>query len=622
MLITIMSGFGILMVINQVFQLEIAGFLPITNAYYYYFLAFFLSMVFLLFPGSSRNNRNIDWYDWCLFVISITATLYLGTNAMAILNNGWEFEAPLLPTIAAYVIWGLSLEAVRRTGGGIIFSVCLLFSLYPLFSDQLPGILYGTSFTLTEIATISSLGTESIIGIPTRVVADLFAGFLILGVALVSSGGGQWFMDFALSLLGRARGGGAKVAVVSSAFMASISGSVVSNVVTTGSMTIPAMKKTGYSARWAAAIEACASTGGVITPPIMGAAAFIMASFTNVSYGKIMTIAMFPAMLYFLVLILQVDLHAAKTAIGGMRKEDIPGKLKTLKDGWYFIFSIILLIVMLGVFRLDSWAPFYVIAFLLIIAWVRKKDRFTWSRFVDFIFESGKLLTQIAGILAGIGLIIGSLSVTGTADSFSRELILLANGNTALLLIIGALTSFFLGMGMTVSACYIFLAIVLVPALVENGLNELGCHLFILYYGTLSFITPPVALGSITAATIAKSNNTETAVLSMRLGILLFVLPFIFVLNPLLLLEGPIASVLSTCVIAIIGCILLACSLEGYLYFVGTLTFAVRVAIGLASLLLLYPAWISNLAGAGLFSLCCGFIFFRRKRIPAGNTRV
>jgi TRAP transporter 4TM/12TM fusion protein len=461
----------------------------------------------------------------------------------------------------------------------------------------MPGFLWGSPFSITETARYHVMGVESIIGIPTRVVGNLLIGFIIFGVALVSSGGGEFFMNFALSLLGHTRGGAAKVSVFSSAFMASLSGSVISNVVTTGSMTIPAMKKTGYSPRWAAAVEACASTGGSIMPPIMGAAGFLIASFLNVPYATVMWAALFPAILYYLTLILQVDAHAAFAGIGGLPRSELPNVWRTLKAGWFFLGSLFLLVFILLYMRTEAWAPFYVMIFLFACAMIRKETRYTWRKFVRFIVEAGRLLAQITAILAGIGLIIGALSGTGVANSFSRELVLFAGGNVYLLLVFGAITSFILGIGMTVTACYVFLAIVLVPALVEVGLNEMGCHLFVLYWGALSYITPPVALGAITAAAIAGAKHMSTAVLAMRLGSAKYILPFLFVLNPSMILDGPVGAVLLAVATAFIGCTLLAAALEGFLYYHGRLSIPFRVIVFAAGFLFLHPAWKADLLG-------------------------
>ncbi len=599
----IVSTLATLLCINQIFNLKIAGFMPIGNAYYYYILAFYLSICFLVFPGRHADAERVKWYDWGLFLLCMATNIYLGYNAYNILTKGWEYVAPVLPTTAGAILWGLALEGVRRAAGRTLFLICLVFSAYPLYAGVMPSFLWGNSLDILETVRYHSMGVESIIGIPTRVVGNLLVGFIIFGVALTTSGGGKFFMDFALSIMGHTRGGAAKVSVVSSAFMASLSGSVISNVVTTGSMTIPAMKKTGYSPKWAAAVEACSSTGGTIMPPVMGAAGFLIASFLNVPYFDVMLAAIFPAFLYYYTLLLQVDMHAATHGMSGVPRDQLPSLVETMKKGWFFLGTVVLLVVILFYMRTEAWAPFFVMIFLFSCAMLRKETRFNLERFIDFIVSSGRLLAQITGILAGIGLIIGALSGTGVANSFSRELVLYAGGNVALLLIFGALTSFVLGIGMTVTACYVFLAIVLVPALVGVGLDPMGAHLFVLYWGCLSYITPPVALGAITAAAIAGSEPMATGVLSMRLGSAKYIVPFIFVLNSTMLLSGPAGEVILAVVSALIGCIMLAGSLEGYFYGFGRLPMICRIIIFGNSFLLLYPELFTDLIGIAVVAM-------------------
>jgi len=612
--IVVFTCIGILIAINQIFHLQVFGFMPIGTAYYYYLLSTFLSVSFLIFPGRQKDKYKLPWYDWLLCSICFLVNVYFALHANDILTRGWEFKAPMMPTIASFVLCILALEGVRRTGGTTLFLICFIFSLYPVYGRFLPSFLWGTPFSFSQTISYHAMSVESIIGIPVRVIGNVLIGFIIFGVALVSSGGGKFFIDFAMALLGHTRGGAAKVSVISSACMASLSGSVVSNIVTTGSMTIPAMKKTGYSATYAAAVEACASTGGSIMPPIMGAAGFLIASFLNIPYWKVMKAAFFPAVLYYVTLLLQVDLHAAKAGLGGMRKSDLPVLSETIKKGWFFFGSIILLVIMLVYLRIEPLAPFYAMIFLFFCAMLRKNTRYTPKTFVAFLFETGKLVSQITAILAGVGLIVGAMSGTGTANSFSRELVLLAGGNVVFLLLFGAMTSFVLGIGMTATACYIFLAIVLVPALVEIGLNPMGCHLFVLYWGCLAYITPPVALGSITAATLAGSNPMSTGWLSMRLGSAKYIVPFFFVLDPALILHGSIWTVGQAIVTAIFGCIMLAASLEGWLYFFGKFSSVYfRIPVFLAGVLLMYPNVYSALAGATIFLLTIILIKYNRQ---------
>ncbi len=597
----ILSGIGLIIIINQLFHLQLAGFMPIGTAYFYYLLATFLSLTFLLYPSAEKNKGRVIWYDWVLFILCVITNLYLAFHAYDILTKGWEFQAPLIPTIASFVLWGLALEGIRRAGGNVLFIICAIFSFYPVYGEFLPGLFWGNPFTFTQSARYHAMGVESIIGIPTKVVGELLAGFIIFGVALVISGGGKFFMDFALAVLGHTRGGAAKVAVLSSAFMAMLSGSVISNVVTTGSVTIPAMKRTGYNPTFAGAVEACASTGGTITPPIMGAAGFLIASFLAVPYATVILSAFFPAVLYYITLYTQVDAHAAKSNLVGMPRKDLPNFWKTMKEGWFFFGSIILLTFILFYVRMESWAPFYTMIFLFGCAMIRKSTRLTWRKIVDFLFESGKLMAQITAILAGVGLIVGSLSGTGVANSFSRELVILAGDNYLLLLLLGALTSFVLGMGMTVTACYVFLAIVMVPALVKIGLNPMACHLFVLYWGALSYITPPVALGSITAAAIAGSDPMATGYQSMKLGSAKYIVPFFFAINPALIMIGPLWDILLAVITAIPGAVFLGASIEGWLFFYGRMTIPQRILAFAIGVLLLYPSWKATVAALIVF---------------------
>jgi len=599
----IISSVGLFIIINQLFHLQIAGFMPIGTAYFYYLLASFLSLTFLIYPARKKEEGNVLWYDWALFLLCIITNLYLAFHAYDILTKGWEIEAPFIPTIASFILWSLALEGIRRTGGLTLFIICAVFSFYPIYGQHLPGIFWGSPFTLMQAARYHGMGVESIIGIPTRVVGELLAGFIIFGVALVTSGGGKFFMDFALSVLGHSRGGAAKVAVISSAFMAMLSGSVISNVVTTGSVTIPAMKRTGYSPKFSAAVEACASTGGTITPPVMGAAGFLIASFMAVPYSAVMLSAFFPSVLYYITLYTQVDAHAARTNLVGLPRNELPNLWVTLKEGWFFLGSIILLTFILFYVRMEGWAPFYTIAFLFICAMMRKNTRLTWKKFVNFLFESGKLMAQITSILAGVGLIVGAVSGTGVANSFSRELVLLAGNNYLLLLFLGALTSFILGMGMTVTACYVFLAIVMVPALVKAGLNPMACHLFVLYWGALSYITPPVALGSITAAAIAGSDPMATGYQSMKLGSAKYIVPFFFAINPALIMIGPLWEVLLAVITAVPGAVFLGASIEGWLFFHGKMSIHQRILAFAIGVLLLFPSWQATVAAVLIFIL-------------------
>lgn len=591
---------GLLMGINQTFTLRLMGFDPMGNSFLYYLIGIFLAASFLISPATASAKKYVPWYDWLFGVIAIGCTIYLGMHGLKIIEQGWDYSAPLEATIISAALLLLVIEGIRRSGGTPLLIVVVVFGAYPLFAGYLPGFLWGTEYSLGETIRAHVMGAESIIGIPMQVVANLVIGFVVFGAALTVTGGGDFFMRIAAALLGGARGGPAKVAVLSSGLMGSLSGSVISNILTTGTITIPAMKRAGYAPHYAASVEACASTGGTLMPPVMGAVAFIMASFLGVPYSEVMVAAFLPALLFYVALLFQVDNYAARNGLRGMPPDEIPKVWPVLKEGWPYLLSLGMLIYMLLFMRIEAYAPYYATAVLLVIALFQKKYRLNWRGMLSLMLELSVSVANLVAILAGIGLVVGGLSYTGVAGAFSRELLLYADGNVPLMLIAGAVTSFILGMGMTVSACYIFLSILLAPALVEAGLNPLASHLFILYWGMMSYITPPVALASITAAGIAGSNSWQTGMYSMRLGGILFILPFMFVLNPSLILQGPVGPILLSSATAVVATWTLASGSEGYLYRAGMIAWPVRILLLIASFLLIVPGLITDSIGLAL----------------------
>ena len=599
-IVLLLGTVGLLLTINQTFNIGPFGFQPLGNSFLYYLIGIFLAATFLYYPAWSGAKHHVPLYDWVLAIAAIIPALYLGYHGLEIIREGWDFSAPLEATIASGVLLALILEGTRRCGGVPLLLVALLFGTFPLYADHMPGFLWGTQYGFGETLRAHVMGVESVIGIPMQVVANLIIGFVVFGAALTVTGGGDFFMDFALAMMGRSRGGPAKVAVVSSGIMGSLSGSVISNILTTGPITIPTMKKAGYPAHYAGAIEACASTGGTLMPPVMGAVAFIMASFLNVPYAEVMIAAFLPALLFYMALLFQVDAYAARRGLIGMPESQIPKVLDTLKTGWPYLFSLAMLIYMLLVMRLDAYAPYYATVVLLVISVFKRQYRMNWTRLQYLIMTLTSSVGSLVSILAGIGLVVGGLSYTGVAGAFSRELLLYADGNIALMLGAGAITSFVLGMGMTVSACYIFLSILLAPALVQAGLNPLASHLFILYWGMMSYITPPVALAAITAAGVAGSKASRTGLYAMRLGSILFVLPFLFVTNPSLILQGDLLHIVISAATALTAIWLVASALEGYLYRVGTINPAMRLIVLVAAAALIYPERQTDLAGLAI----------------------
>jgi TRAP transporter 4TM/12TM fusion protein len=367
------------------------------------------------------------------------------------------------------------------------------------------------------------------------------------------------------------RGGSAKVAIVSSGLMGSMSGSVITNVLTTGQMTIPAMQKNGMEKEYAAGVESCASTGGVLLPPIMGSTAFVMATFLNVAYTTVALAAAIPALLYFFGLFVQVDAYAARRGLVGTPRDELPSFKETMKQGWFYIAAFLVLIFLLVYLQREAVAPFIATGLLLALNQLSPDYRWDFKQAGEFLVATGKLLMELLTIMAGVGLIVGALSITGLSGTLVNDLLYLAGDSTLLLLLMGAFCSFLLGIGMTVTAAYVFLAIVLAPALIQGGLDPMSVHLFILYWGMLSFITPPVALGAFAAASIAGSSALATGFKAMQLGSIIYFIPFFFVLEPALIMSGSWWETLLATAKVGIGIIFIAGALQRYLLGLGLL---------------------------------------------------
>ena len=611
--LVVYSSLAVTLAVNDIFYLKIAGFMPIGNGYYYYLIALFLPLVYIIFPANKSAPRDkVPWYDCFLFLLCFVTALFFAVNAYNILWQGWDFAAPTIPAIFSIILWGLVLEGARRTAGLPLTIICAVFSIYPLFAGSMPGFMEGFSFSFPRVASLHAMSQDNIIGIPMRTIGRLIIGFMLFGVALQYTGGGRFFLSFSSALLGHARGGPAKVAVVASGLFGSISGAAISNVLTTGSVTIPTMKRVGYPPEFAAATEAVASTGGALMPPIMGAVAFIMASFLGVPYAEIVIAAVVPALLYYLTLFVQVDGYAARTGLRGLPRSELPAVSASLKEGWFYIFAMFALVYFLLVLRLEARAPFYATALLLGLAMIRKDTRFTPKSFLEFIAGVGRFMAELTAMLAAVGLILGSLAMTGVAASFSGELILLAGGSVILMLFLGAIASTILGMGMTISACYIFLAVILAPALIKVGIIPMAAHLFILYWGLVSYLTPPVALSAITAASIAQSKPMRTGFLSMRLAGAIYIVPFFFVFNPALLLIGSFSDIIVPVLTVFVGIVFLGYGLVGYLPKLGSLGLITRLVVLAGGLLLAWPEWYSNLAGLAMLAILFLYFFGRR----------
>ena len=561
---------AIALTLNQLLNLQFfAGIVLIESRYLYALAALLLPLTFLAYSGDAARGTAVPWYDWLLAAAAAASMAWYAWQAERSLERGWEYSAPLAAVLVAAVACALTIEAMRRTGGWLLTVIVVIVGLYPLIADWLPSPLSGHPKSLAEAIGYHIASSEAVFGIAMRAFGEVVVGYIVFGVALNHTGGGKFFNDLAFAAVGRMRGGAAQVGVISSALQGSISGSVISNVITSGVVTIPAMKRTGFRADYAGGVEAVASTGAVLMPPVMGSTAFVMASFLGKPYGEIALAALVPGLMFYFALMVQIDAYAARLGLSGMKREELPRLGPVMRDGWYFIPVFVALIFFMLEEQQEALAPFYATAILLVINQLLPQHRMNWSRFVEFVAAAGRALVELAAILLGVGFLIGAMLMTGLGGTLANDLVYMAGGAPLALLVMGAVTSFIFGLGLTVTACYIFLAIVLAPPLVKAGLDPLAIHLFVLYWGMVSYITPPVALAAFAAAPLAKCSQMSIGIQAMRLGTSIYIVPFCFVLNPALLLKGDTLTVVVSIVFAFLGIGLAAAALQGYLIRLG-----------------------------------------------------
>ena len=592
-------------VLGSLWALEVHNYFEIAffkQQYLALFLALALSAVFLAVKAlPSQRGDHVPWYDWFFALIGLAVGLYVTL---------------LYPTIAyrlgvlspdRWIFGGLALvlviEATRRVAGGTLAWLALAVILYTKFAEFLPGILYSKSPSWARIASYLYLDSNAMLGLPLDVAAGVVVAFILFGQALYAVGGDKFLTDLALIVTGRYRGGPAKVSVVSSALFGTVSGSAVANVVVDGAITIPLMKRAGFPAHMAAAIEAVASNGGQITPPVMGAAAFLMAEFLNIPYGQVALAAAIPACLYYLALFTQIDLESAKRGLVGLPAEQIPKFRSVIRLGWVFLIPLGILVYTL---MIDNWeagkSGLVAVIAVFVVGALQRETRPSFAKINAALEATGKTLLDIAVITALAGVVIGALHLSGFTFKISLLLVTLSGNNVFLLLLITALGCLFLGLPLPTTVVYITLAVLAAPALVQLGIPPLAAHLFLFYFGMVSLITPPDCLPVYIAASMAQANFWQTGWTAMRLGIAAYIVPFIFALHPPLIFIGSPTEIIVAIVTAVIGVILLATGCAGYLF--RPLNWPKRALFWLASLLLLIPNW----SGVWLAADAAGFL--------------
>ena len=572
-----------------------------------------LILVYLLLPAGGRHAgedteaegrlRRVPWYDWLFMASGVIGAGFVIVNHDAILDYGEYGFLDTKGIVLALMLAISVLEAVRRTTGWALPIIILFFVFITLFQKILPGLLYGRGYPLDRLLYSSYVGDAGIFGLPLGIAANIVIVFLVFGAMMEGAGASRWFMDMALALTGWSRGGPAKAAVVASAMFGSISGSPSGNSATTGVFTIPMMKKIGYTPAFAAGVEAVASTGGIILPPVMGAIAFIMAEWINSTYTAIVIAAAVPASLYFLIVFVSVHLQARKDGIEALPRAEIPAFWPVFVRGWYHLIPIGVLVYFLvikafppGIAGIYTCVAVFFVSFL-----AGRKNWLTPKRLMMAFDEGVRRWITVASITAAVGIMIGALELSGVGIKVSRFIVDLAGGDLTLTLILVGLVSLIVGMGLDATPAYITLATLMAPALIQLDVPPIAAHLFVIYWGLASFYTPPTCIAVFVTASIAGSKVWETGWEAVRLGIAAFLIPFAFVYNTGLLLEGSLDKILIGVVTAVAGSVLLAGGIRGYMF--GMLNVVQRLVLFGGGLLLIAPGVTLPLAGLGASAL-------------------
>jgi TRAP transporter 4TM/12TM fusion protein len=538
---------------------------------------------------ADRNARkqHTPWYDWLLAVTGLVTALWMSTRYPVLVDL--TIDAPREVVILGLTQIVLTLEALRRATGLALPIIVITFVVYAVAGHLIPGSFAAQQTSWDVAAGFLAFDANALPGGPLLIVCNIVISFVFFGNLLRVTGGAEFFSELAQAVMGRYRGGPAKVAVAGSALFGSISGSAVANVAATGVITIPMIRKSGYSAESAAAIEAVSSTGGQLLPPVMGAAAFLMADFLRITYAEVVIAALIPGILYYVSLFIRVDLLAGRDGYAGIDPSEA-GRVRDLAGGWFFVLPFVALVVALFGFNVYPQTAAIVASVVLVASaaiFSYKGSRPDIAMIADAIRATGFIVYELVLICAGAGIVIGVLANSGLGFTFTNSLFLLGSGSPILLLLLAAAVCIVLGMGLPTLGVYVLLATLVAPGLIEVGIAPIAAHLFVLYYGMMSMITPPVAVAAFTAAGMAGANPMQTAVNSVKTGWLAYVIPFVIVFSPGLIMQGGAMLVLITVTTVVIGIFLVSIAMTGY--FLRPVGLIVRVVACLCGLLLCIP---------------------------------
>ena len=528
-LVLVASAGGVLMAIGYIFSI-----FPLLDLTYYFLLmAAFLPVVYLLLPAW-KGEKGVTWASYAPAIAIAVLCLIMAYFARQLVFGTWVPVREDWQLVVAVGLYLLILEGARRSGGVVFLVIVLVLSLYPVYAFYMPGIFWGPPTSFARTVAFNVFSNDAMLGVVTRVVAETLIGFLLLAALMVATGAAEFFLNLALAMMGTARGGPAKVSVLASGFFGSLSGSIFSNVVGTGVITIPMIKKRGYSAEFAGGVEATASTGGQIMPPIMGAAALVMADLTGTAYLHIMIAALVPALAYYLSLFVTIVFESRRLGIAPQRLEDLQ---QITRQDYINVTLLVLVPLLIVIWRLIQGASpagsaVTAILALILLSAVSPVVRQRPSVLLEAIANGGITFGRLLMVVGVVGIIVGVMSTTDLPSKLGREISDLASVALILTLAISAIVSLLLGMGMPTLPAYLTVIIILGPALHSLGLSVMTAHMFVFYYGVASAITPPVAVAAFAAAAVANAKPLATGMTAVRIGIVIFAVPFMFALNP------------------------------------------------------------------------------------------
>ncbi|MFC2003530.1 TRAP transporter permease [Chloroflexota bacterium] len=575
-------------------------------------LMFVLVLAYLLYPATKSAPRDrLPWYDAVAIVLSIAVNVYIIINCIVIVTRPYT-----LPTVMeqafSVILVVLILEGVRRTTSPALAIIGLIFFIYPFVAGHMPSFLYSPSQGLPRVAEMLYVFPLGIYGRLVDIFATLVVAFYLFGAFIQASGAGEFLTTSSHALMGRFRGGPAKIAELASALFGTINGSGTANVALTGPVTIPLMIKVGYKPHFAAAVEAVASNGGQLMPPILGIAAFIMVDFLGVPYLTIMMASFIPALLYFAALFLMLDFEAAKTGLKGLPPQELPSFKKALMGGWLYSVPIIFLVVLIVVVQYSPQTScIYALVVVVIVSWLIKGKGMGPRKIMDALSRGVEQVPQLGVVIAMVSILVGGIELTGVGVRLTGGLVTLAGGNMFLLLLFTAFAAGVLGMGMPTSGVYILVAILLAPALVMVGLQPIVAHMFVFYFGLTAMITPPVCLTAFVAASIAGAPFMKTGWQAMRLGIVIFIVPFMFAYAPELLMIGSAGQIALAAGTSLIGVVFLSAGLEGYL--LKSAGWPERILFLVAGMMMMIPGLTTDILGVALGSVAVLWQFIGRR---------